>query len=156
MKIVDIWFVHPHYRTTEELKQDPVFRGTNLESLFDSSKFQEMAKSVRVAAEDARKLKDMREYRFGKWSEVIPTVDMSRFPSVPSDASTAEPYLGAPSPKTLPNKEEKTKRDIRKDDNKDEDEHRGYVDIPKKQMRIIELSGQKLAGNMLHKPIGNA
>uniref|UniRef100_A0A7S0KZP6 Uncharacterized protein n=1 Tax=Asterionellopsis glacialis TaxID=33640 RepID=A0A7S0KZP6_9STRA len=158
MKLVDIWYVHQYYRTTEELKEDPVFRGTNLETLFASSKFQEMAKSVRIAAEDARKLKDMREHRFGKWSEVIPTVDMSRFPSVPSDASTAEPYLGALPPSTP--KDSKLKINTETDENKEENgkretkeekgKHRGYIDIPKKQKKIVQLSGQKLEGNMVH------
>jgi hypothetical protein len=133
IKLVDIFYIHKNYRTKNELMEDPVFHGTNLESLWlTSDSVRKMGVSARVASEEALKLKAMRECRFGKLSQLIPAVDTSRFASTPLPESTAVPYAGPP------NRRNANKTDV-------------FVDLPAEQQEWRYVPGQKLEGHMIHK-----
>lgn len=92
MKVVDLLFIRSHYRNREELEADPEFHGTNLESILTSERLQKMVQNGCLAEEESMKLKDMREYKFGKLSQRIPASDTQRQPSIPLPQSTAQPY----------------------------------------------------------------
>mmetsp|Transcript_435 Transcript_435/g.674 ORF Transcript_435/g.674 Transcript_435/m.674 type:complete len:828 (-) Transcript_435:139-2622(-) len=124
MKVIDIMYIHPIYRTRDELKVDPEFHGTNLESILASDSIQKMVRNDRLAGEDAIKLKDMREHQFGKLSFRVPAVDTQSKPNIPLPSSTAQPYLG-------------TKGDTTK----------GFVDVDNATWCCI--SGQNLTGTMV-------
>lgn len=125
MKLVDIRYVHPSYRTREELEADPEFHGTNLESVLTSEALQKMIRRGRLAGEEAMKLKDMREHRFGKFSFQVPAVDTQRKPNIPLPSSSAQPYLGTAG-----------------------DPSKGFVDVDKSTW--VPLPGQNLTGTMVH------
>jgi hypothetical protein len=95
MKVVDILYVHPVYRTREELEANPTFDSTNLETILSSETLQKMVRRGRLAGEEAIKLKDMREHKFGKLSFQVPAIDTQRKPNIPLPSSTAQPYLGS-------------------------------------------------------------
>jgi len=57
MKIVDMFYVHPYYRTTEELMADPTVKDTNLENVLTSESIKNMGKSARLASEEALKVR---------------------------------------------------------------------------------------------------
>lgn len=65
----------------------------DFEALLESDVFLNMSASGRIVGENAVKLKDMREHMFGQFSEVVPAVDSSRYPSVPLPASSARPWV---------------------------------------------------------------
>ena len=119
MKLVDIMYIHPYYRPTEELMADPTVKDTNLACFLDSKFVQNMGSNARLASEEALKvclyglidfalsfynyslfisifiymqLKDMREAQFGKLSQLVPPVDQSLRPYIPLPDSTAQPY----------------------------------------------------------------
>lgn len=99
MKLVDVCWVHRWYKTSDELT-DLVRAGVepepdlpDFEAMLDSDIFLKMSQSGRIVGENAVKLKDMREHVFGHFSEVVPAVDSSRFPSVPLPASSARPWV---------------------------------------------------------------
>lgn len=131
VKIFDIVVVHSRYRTREELEANPELVGNPIsESVLKSEKVQALIKKGHLACEEATKLKDMREYRFGKLSQLIPATDTQRTPDIPlANLSTAQPYLGSTS----------------NADNSD-----GFVDIPQEQITWVFAPGQKLVGNMVH------
>lgn len=56
MKLVDMYYVHPYYRTKEEIMVDPTVKDTNLESVLTSNLLKEMGKSARLASEEALKV----------------------------------------------------------------------------------------------------
>jgi hypothetical protein len=111
MKLVDVYWVHGWYKTSDELMQ-LVIAGVAPEpdlpdfaSMLESDVFLKMSHAGRVIGENALKLKDMREHVFGAYCEVIPAVDPSRFPSVPLPSSSACPYdpVAVPSSPTVGN-----------------------------------------------------
>ena len=57
MKLVDMYYVHPYYRTKEELLMDPTVKDTHLESVLTSNLLREMGKSARLASEEALKVR---------------------------------------------------------------------------------------------------
>lgn len=131
MKIVDILFVHPRYRTREELESNAEIIGVPLsESVLKSQKVKAMVNDGHFACEEAMKLQHMREHRFGKLAQLIPAIDTQRKPDIPlAEYSTAQPYLGSQN---------------------DETEEDGFVDIPQEQIEWIFAPGQKLEGNMTY------
>ena len=126
MAILDARVVRPHYRTEAELAADPASASAvpDVGSLFAGPGWSELARRVRIAFEDSLKLRDMREIRFGRYSSRVPTVDGSRFPSVPLPASAAWPYLG-------------------------EGRGRGEY-LPEEECTYRYLPGQRLLGSMIH------
>jgi len=130
IKLVDIYCIHPHYRTKEELLQDPTFHGTNLDQVLTSESLQKMGASARLASEEALKLKAMREHEFGKLSQLIPAIDTCLVPHIPLPQSTAEPYLGSICNSSLKG---------------------GFVDLPKEAQSWRYVPGQHLGGNMVHR-----
>jgi hypothetical protein len=96
MKLLDMYWVHSFYKTRDELLQD-IADGVeatepsvpDFDAWLASEMFIKMAHSGRIVGEDQYKLKDMRERLYGKYSEVIPRFDTSRFPSVPLPESSA-------------------------------------------------------------------
>lgn len=126
MKIFDIYVVKDYYRTRAELAADPTIQEPDVDSLFADAKYTLLAKKVRVAAEDAIKLKDMREHRFGRYSQKTPAFDDSRFPSVPLPSSTARPFDPSAS------------------------EGIEYRYLAKDECSFSYLPGQKLSGSMVH------
>lgn len=99
MKLVDIYWIHRWYKTSDELfelvgrGEEPEADLPDFEALLESDIFMKMTHSGRIVSEEAIKLKDMREYVFGQFSEVVPAVDSSRYPSVPLPASSARPWI---------------------------------------------------------------
>mmetsp|Transcript_2597 Transcript_2597/g.4194 ORF Transcript_2597/g.4194 Transcript_2597/m.4194 type:complete len:134 (-) Transcript_2597:15-416(-) len=103
MKLLDVLFIRKYYRTredllrdgvpstTEEMKQDIASRPNILEPLLQSDFVERMANLGRVVVENNVKLRDFREEVFGKYTENIPYVDTSRYPSVPLPTSSAHP-----------------------------------------------------------------
>ena len=128
MKVVDILFIHAHYRTREDLEADPEFHGTELESILTSSSLEQMVHCGRLASEEAMKLKAMREYKFGKLSQLVPAVDTQRQPSIPLPNSIAQPYLGSGG-----------------------DPAKGFVDVDSKKIKWTYVVGQHLTGTMVHR-----
>jgi hypothetical protein len=122
VKLVDMFYIHPYYRTKEELLIDPTCRVTCLDQILTSKPFQRMGASARLAQEEAVKLKDMREHRFGKLAQLIPAWGTSRFPNTPLPHSTAEPV--------------------------GESESEGGVTTEARRWRYVK--GQKLGGHMVH------
>lgn len=57
MKLVDMYYVHPYYRTKEELLADPTVKDTHLESVLTSNLLKELGKSARLASEEALKVR---------------------------------------------------------------------------------------------------
>jgi hypothetical protein len=57
MKLVDMYYVHPYYRTKEEIMVDPTVKDTHLESVLTSNLLKEMGKSARLASEEALKVR---------------------------------------------------------------------------------------------------
>ena len=57
MKLVDIFYIHPRYRTTEEVMADPTVKDTNLENVFESESLKNMGASARLASEEALKVR---------------------------------------------------------------------------------------------------
>ena len=57
MKLVDIFHVHPRYRTKEELIVDPTVKDTKLENILTSDSIQTMGTSARLASEEALKVR---------------------------------------------------------------------------------------------------
>jgi len=126
MKIFDIYVVKDYYRTRAELAADPTIEEPDIDALFADSKYTLLAKKVRIAAEDAIKLKDMREHRFGMYSQKTPAFDDSRFPSIPLPQSTARPFDPSGS------------------------EGIEYKYLGKDECSFNYLPGQKLRGTMVH------
>ncbi|KAG7364176.1 C2 domain containing protein [Nitzschia inconspicua] len=103
MKFLDVFWIRKYYRTREELirdgvpetademREDIASRPNILEPLLKSNLLETMSNRGRVVVEDSVKLRDFREEFFGKYSETIPLVDTSRFPSVPLPSSYACP-----------------------------------------------------------------
>jgi len=98
MKLVDVCWVLGWYKTSDELTNlvragvEPTPDLPDFEAMLDSEVFLKMSQSGRIVGENAVKLRDMREHVFGHFSEAIPAVDSSRFPSVPLPASSARPW----------------------------------------------------------------
>jgi hypothetical protein len=100
MKIVDIVWVRHRFKTNEDLLDDILHGAQDIDHgfqpLFDSivehDTFQSMRKRGRLVAEEAVKLKDMRDTLYGTWSEMVPCVDNSRRPSIPLPPSSATPW----------------------------------------------------------------
>lgn len=57
MKLVDILYIHPHYRTTEEILADPVVKDTPLANILTSESVRKMGTSARLASEEALKVR---------------------------------------------------------------------------------------------------
>ena len=143
IKLLDMLWIHKYYRTTEdilrdgipetveEMQADIMSRPNILEPLLNSKLVESWSQMGRIVQEDNLKLRDVREKRYGKWSEAVPPYDGSRFPSVPfEETSYAQPY--AKSPKSA----------------KEGD----YVDLPRKSLKVHYIAGQKLDGDMIPQP----
>ncbi len=103
-RIVDEIWIRPYYRTnedllrdgipatTEEMKVDIGSRPNILDQILVSKWVYDMGKSGRIVVEENLKLQAAREVHYGKFSESIPTADSSRYPSVPTSLSFAQPY----------------------------------------------------------------
>ena len=127
MKLFDVFFVKDYYRTRAELAADPTIEEPDIDSIFADAKYSALAKKVRVAAEDAIKLKEMREHRFGTYSCRVPASDESRFPSIPMPQSTARPYDASGS------------------------HGMEYHYLGPEDCSFVKLPGQKLHGTMIHR-----
>lgn len=111
MKLLDMLWIRKYYRTREELvrdgvpgtademKEDIASRPNILEPLLQANMLEAMANRGRVVIEENVKLRDFREEFFGKYSEKIPLVDASRYPSVPLPSSHAQPRAQSPKSK---------------------------------------------------------
>lgn len=103
MKLLDMLWIRKYYRTRDELvrdgvpgtademKEDIESRPNILEPLLQTNMLEAMANTGRVVIEDNVKLRDFRKEFFGRYSEKIPLVDASRYPSVPLPSSYAQP-----------------------------------------------------------------
>ncbi len=103
-RIIDHIWIRPYYRTkedlirdgipatTDEMKADILSRPNILDPILSSKWVYELGKAGRIVVEDNLKLQAAREVLYGKYSENIPAVDSSRYASVPTSASFAQPY----------------------------------------------------------------
>jgi hypothetical protein len=145
-KVIDRIWVQPYYRTKDQLLADGIPETVegmkeeieskpNILGNFLSSKWvHEMGKSGRVVVEDNLKLQAAREAYYGKYSETVPAVDVSRFASVPTCSSIAQPYV------SLGGGDESVKSvDC-------------YQDIATDKKIWSKVPGQKLFGSMIPKP----
>ena len=97
MKLIDVKYIHRWYATKDELitrisKGDYYIHESDIpdfDSLLQNKTFSSMIQLGRVKAEELYKLRDMRQLLFGQFSELIPFVDNSRYPSIPLPQSTA-------------------------------------------------------------------
>ena len=97
MKVADRRYFRPWYKTKEEILREldlnkgaePSIELPDFNAFLESDAFVKMGQYGRVLAEDALKLKDMRELLYGTYGEVIPAVDASRYPSIPMPESYA-------------------------------------------------------------------
>ena len=76
------------------------------------------------------KLKGMREYRFGEYTEEVPLFDFSLHPCLPLPTSTARPFCGD-------------------EDNASICPEFGYEYLPRKMVQWQTFSGQQLRGKMI-------
>lgn len=140
MKLLDVFWIRKYYRTrdelfrdgvpatTEEMNQDIASRPNILEPMLTASFVGQLAESGRVVVEDTLKLRDFRELLFGNYSEAIPSVDTTRFPSVPLSTSFAQPYGPVCGQK-----------------------EGAYKDLPSESLSWTYIPGQKLSGEMIPK-----
>mmetsp|Transcript_2409 Transcript_2409/g.4473 ORF Transcript_2409/g.4473 Transcript_2409/m.4473 type:complete len:552 (+) Transcript_2409:343-1998(+) len=128
MKLVDIFYVMPYFPAPDRETNKLEVKEPNVDALFECSTFKILTKRVRVAEEDALKLKDMREYLFGRYMEAIPTFDESRYPNVPEPSSSAHTYRE-------PDGSHCTKF--------------GYEYLPKSETKWVMIHDQKLEGGMV-------
>lgn len=144
-KIIDKIWVQPYYRTkeqlladgipesVEEMKAEIASRPNILDSILASAWVHEMGKSGRIVVEDNLKLQAAREAHYGPYSEAVPAVDVSRFASVPTSSSFAQPYT------SLNNGgDERFKR-----------AEGCYEDVPSEKKIWSKVPGQKLQGNII-------
>jgi hypothetical protein len=103
MKFVDMYWVHPVYQTKEELqqmisqaKEEETIESLSkrlplpdFDSLLASKTFRQLSYSGRVNAENLYKLKAMRCFLFGEYSDMIPIRDPSGQVTIPLPASQA-------------------------------------------------------------------
>ncbi len=93
MKLLDVVWAHKHYRTYEELLANPVLLDPpNFDFVLESDTVRNIGRVGRLYAEEAVKLRDMREHLYGHYSKRVPSYDQSRYPSTPLPHSTAQPY----------------------------------------------------------------
>ena len=138
VKLLDAFWIHTYYRTkedllrdgipetTEDMKEDIAKRPNILDPILRSAWFHKTTLSGRIVIEDNLKLIAFRELLFGKYTELIPAIDTSRYPSVPDSSSFAQPYGDGTG--------------TRKGD---------YVDIPPEDKKWSHAHGQKLTGKMV-------
>lgn len=95
-KLLDIWYFRPWYETKDELlkriddgRDGEDFKMPDFDSFLEDESFQQAARLARANTEELTKLRDMRCLLFGSYSEKIPYVDSSRYPSVPMPQSVA-------------------------------------------------------------------
>lgn len=146
-RVFDQLWIRPYYRTredlirdgipttTEEMKADILSRPNILDPILSSKWVYEMGKTGRIVVEDNVKLQAAREVRFGRYSESVPTVDSSRFASVPTPSSFAQPYA---SPSNLHGPVKGTVG--------------SFVDIDPESKIWSKVPGQKLQGGMIPRP----
>ena len=146
MKLVDIYWIHSWYKTSDELAdlaqqgvQDPGPDLPNYNAVLQSGWLKDMAYNGRLVAEHALKLKDMRDYRFGRYSEFIPALDESQYPSIPLPQSTAEPFVPPPTTRTSSSNSSRMGATQRA--------ATAHMALPK---RLVV--GQKLRGSMIMEP----
>jgi hypothetical protein len=149
VKLIDACILHKYYRTkedilrdgipstTEEMKVDIANRPNILHNILKSSLVQTMGKSGRIVVEDNLKLRDFREETYGRFSERVPAVDTSRFPSIPLSSSFAQPFLVATTGEEPP-------APAAGDDY--------YQDLPPEAQTWSYVPGQKLDGKMIPQP----
>jgi hypothetical protein len=136
-KLWDVLWIRKYYRTRDQLFQDGVPASTNemkqdianrpniLLLLLTGEFVGQLAESGRIVVENNVKLKDFREMMYGSFSEAIPSVDTTRFPSIPLPSSFAKPYCRS--------------RDLNTEGGSEDDTFISWTYIP----------GQKLSGTMI-------
>lgn len=128
MKLVDIFYIMPYFPAPDRETDTLEVKEPNVEAFFESSTFKMLTKRVRIAQEEALKLKDMREYLFGRYMEAVPTFDESRYPNIPEPSSSAHTYR------------ERDGSHCTKF---------GYEYLPKSETKWVKIHDQKLEGDML-------
>mmetsp|Transcript_310 Transcript_310/g.534 ORF Transcript_310/g.534 Transcript_310/m.534 type:complete len:97 (+) Transcript_310:3013-3303(+) len=79
----------------------------------------------------------MREYRFGTFMEAVPSVDSSRYPSIPEPTSSARPYRHQRENEHDSDAEEVPAGEF------------GYEYLPRPYIKWQILTAQKLRGDMI-------
>ena len=88
MKAVDIFYVSKLKPLTEEELEKQEHEAKMLRK----EKTKEAALQARIAREDAKKLKDMKKYMFGKFITHVSVLKLDRFRDIPLPQSEAKPY----------------------------------------------------------------
>ncbi len=105
----------------------------DFDPIFDLPRYKKLARTVQEAKEEGMKLKGMREYRFGEYSEEIPMFDKSLYPCIPLPTSTARPFLD----------------DFHSFSDANHREEYKYKYLPKNRVKWQRYSGQQLCGSMI-------
>merc|ERR1712045_489099 len=84
MKVIDILLIQRFHMTIDHMtKQIRKNEESYEDTIFSLDVLKGMSKKVKEAQEDATKLKAMREYKFGSFTEAVPLLDSSRYPCAP-------------------------------------------------------------------------
>lgn len=127
MKIIDVYFVQPFYPTANDEKELSDYKDFIYDTFYDATNLMnKLRHKIRLAEEEGLKLKDMKEVRFGNFTEEVKVMDLERYASIPEPTSTARPF----------------------DTDHSIQEH-GYRYIPMNSVRVKRLCGQRLYGSMV-------
>lgn len=88
MKLVDIYYWSPMENMSEEELAEAKQKRKDLRKKF----LAEQIENARIAREDAKKLKTMKKYMFGKFIMKVPVLKEDRWQDIPLPESTAVPY----------------------------------------------------------------
>ena len=127
MKIIDLYFVQPFYPTSTDKRDLNEYQDFIFDKFYDATNVMNKLKhKIRLAEEEALKLKDMKEVRFGNFTEEVKVMDLERHASIPEPTSTARPFASDTASQ----------------------EH-GYRYIPMDSVRVKRWCGQRLYGSMI-------
>ena len=148
MKIFDYFYVMKYFPAVDKETNELEVPTLNFEHFFKSPYYQKLAKKMKIAEEDGLKLKEMREYRFGDYTEEVPFIDFSLNPCIPLPTSSARPYCeqsrrkgGVPGKNTTKGNNEKG--------NRTSNDNFGYEYLPREELKWQTFSGQQLNGKMI-------
>jgi hypothetical protein len=127
MKIIDVYFIQPFYPTANDKRELSDYQDFIVDTFYDVTKVMNKLKhKIRLAEEEGLKLKDMKEVRFGNFTEEVKVMDMERHASIPEPTSTARPFTS----------------------DRSMQEH-SYQYIPMESDRAKRMCGQRLYGSMI-------
>jgi hypothetical protein len=156
MKLFDHYYFRFYHPTPDKETNELIVPELDFDPIFESPRYKKLATDVRIAKEDAMKLKGMREYRFGEYVEEVPCVDFSLHSCTPLPTSTARPFCGDNMNGGCGRSSYDTGGcdngdiDNSDDENNDNDNDGfGYEYLPRNEVKWQTFSGQQLCGRMI-------